>query len=144
MGDIRRCITFLIAILMLSASAVFGQLSDLKGEWESISPYTRGITRVIITSDPNGDSIEAWGKCHPRDCGWGKTLLSRVGKSVDDHSFNRGYAIWEPGFASKYMLLTIDRRMLRIETVTIFRDRSRRSSYRSVEYFRRVDGDELH
>lgn len=127
------------AILVLASFAGRGQGTELEGEWVSISPRTRGITKIIITAETDGHIVEAWGKCHPTDCAWGRTPLTRVGKSVEDESFKSGYAVWEPAFASKHVVLSLDRRMLRVETVTVFRDRSRRSSYRIIEYLRRPE-----
>lgn len=129
---------FAFVLLVLTSLASRGQSTELEGEWVSMSPRTRGITRMVITSEPDGHIVEAWGKCHPSDCAWGRTGLTRVGKSVEDRTFTSGYAVWEPSFASKHVLLSLEQRVLRVETVTVFRDRSRRSSYRVVEYLRRV------
>lgn len=126
------CIAFL-------CSTAWGQTDELSGEWVSVSPRTRGITRIVITPEQDGYSVEAWGRCHPRDCEWGRTNLTTLGKSVEDRSFTGGFAVWQPRFASKYLLFSLDRRMLRVETVTIFRDRSGRASYQSVEYLRRAE-----
>jgi hypothetical protein len=133
----KRSALLIVTFLVLS-TASYAQGTELEGEWVSMSPRTRGITRILVTSEADGHFVEAWGKCHPTDCAWGRTVLTRVGKSVEDQSFTSGYAIWEPVFASKYVLLSLDRRMLRVETVNVFRDRSRRSSYRVVEYLRRA------
>ena len=134
----RRLGVSFVILILLSVSG-FSQGSDLEGEWVSVSPRTRGLTRIVITAEPDGYIVEAWGRCHPADCAWGRTALTRVGKNVEDDSFTSGYAVWEPGFASKNVMFSIDRRMLRAETVTILRDRSRRSSYRIVEYLRRSE-----
>jgi len=133
----NRSILLVVAIVVVSLAS-YGQATELEGEWVSMSERTRGITKIVITSESDGHVVEAWGKCHPSDCAWGWTALTRVGKSVEDQSFTSGYAIWEPGFASKYVLLSLDRRMLRVETINVFKDRSRRSSYRLVEYLRRA------
>ena len=132
-------LALLLVTFFVGSFANYGQGTELEGEWVSISPRTRGITKIVITSEPDGHIVEAWGKCHPTDCAWGRTGLARLGKNVEDQSFTSGYAIWEPGFASKYVLLSLDRRLLRVETVNVFRDRSRRSSYRIVEYLRRPE-----
>jgi hypothetical protein len=129
----------LIITFLAFSVASYAQPTELEGEWVSISPRTRGITRIVISAESDGHIVEAWGKCHPTDCAWGRTQLTRVGKSVEDRSFTSGYAVWEPGFASKHVLLLLERRMLRVETVTVFKDRSRRSSYRVVEYLRRPE-----
>lgn len=137
----RYLATTFFGLLIVGFLAVnaWSQDDNLSGEWVSVSPRTRGLTKVIITPERDAYSVEAWGKCHPQDCDWGRTNLTVLGNSVEDRSFTRGFAVWEPGFASKYLLFSLDRRMLRVEVVTIFRDRSRRASYRIVEYLRRSE-----
>ena len=127
-----------VSLFVVSSSA---QIPDLEGEWVAVSPRTRGITRVVIMTENDGYFVEAWGRCHPQDCVWGRSVFTPVATSVDDTSFKGGFANWEPGFASKYLLFSLDRRMLRVETVTVFRDRSKRSSFRIVEYLRRVEDE---
>ena len=126
--------------LLFASVAAFGQGTPLEGEWVSMSPRTRGLTKVVIAAEARGYSVEAWGRCHPTDCAWGRRLLTPVGEDVEDTSFDSGFAEWTPPFAIKYLMFSIDKRMLRVETVTIFRDRSGRSSYRIVEFLRRADG----
>jgi hypothetical protein len=93
----------------------------------------------VVANGGSGWSVEAWGKCHPTDCVWGKIKLTPIGDAVEDDSFERGFAVWEPGFASKYVEFAMEGDLLRVEVITIFKDRSRRSSFRSVEYFRRAE-----
>ena len=132
-------LAFLVVIFLAGSLANYAQGTELEGEWVAMSPRTRGITKIVITAESDRHIVEAWGRCHPTDCAWGRTELTRIGKSVEDQTFRSGYAIWEPGFASKYVMISLDRRLLRVETVNVFRDRSRRSSYRIVEYLRRPD-----
>jgi len=134
----RRSICVLVLLITILPAYTSAQSSEMQGEWVSMSARTRGITRIVITRDQDGYSVEAWGKCHPQDCEWGRTVLNPVGKNVQDHSIKAGFAVWEPSFASKHLMLSLDRRMLRVETVTSFRDRSGRASYRIVEYLRRA------
>ena len=131
----------LMITFCLVAIGAFAQIPDVEGEWVAVSPRTRGITRVVITTENEGHFVEAWGRCHPQDCVWGRAVFTPVATSVDDRTFKGGFANWEPGFASKYVLFSLDRRMLRVETVTVFRDRSKRSSFRIVEYLRRLEDE---
>jgi hypothetical protein len=139
MKKFTSCFTILFCIY-LASTMVSAQGSDrLSGEWMNSNPRTRGITSIVVVDGGSGWSVEAWGKCHPTDCVWGKTKLTPIGDSVEDDSFDRGFAVWEPGFASKYVEFAMDGGLLRVEIITIFKDRSRRSSFRSVEYFRRAE-----
>lgn len=133
-------VTILLGWVCISpAFAASWQTQDIEGEWISVNPRTRGITSIIVSKDGSGWSIQAWGKCHPRDCVWGSVALTPIGESVEDVSFNRGFAIWDAGFAVKYVTLTVVKDRLTAETITVFKDRSRRASFRSVEVLRRAD-----
>ena len=126
--------------IFIASRMVSAQTSErLTGEWINANPKTRGVTSVVVANDSFGWNVEAWGKCHPTDCQWGRTKLTPMGDSVEDDSFERGFAIWNAGFADKYVEFSVKGDVLRVEVVTIFKDRSRRSSFRTVEYFRRSD-----
>lgn len=139
MKKFTSCFTILFCIY-LASTMVSAQGSDrLSGEWANSNPRTRGITSIVVANGGSGWRVEAWGKCHPTDCVWGKIKLTPIGDAVEDDSFERGFAVWEPGFASKYVEFAMEGDLLRVEVITIFKDRSRRSSFRSVEYFRRAE-----
>ncbi len=139
MAKFLLVIIFLGFIFISSSFAANWQAHDIEGEWISVNPRTRGISSIVVSQDGSGWSVEAWGKCHPRDCVWGSVALTPIGESVEDGSFNRGFAIWDAGFALKYVTFTVNRDRLTAETITVFKDRSRRASFRSVEVLRRAD-----
>lgn len=135
---------FLVVGLLLTLSfTAQAQAHGLEGEWVSVNDRTRGITRIRISQDEAGLVIEAWGKCHPTDCVWGGVRLQPVGDHVDDFRSARGFAIWDPGFATKYVNLVSHRNRLIVEVTTIFKDDSRRANFRMVETLRREGGAEL-
>lgn len=123
----------------LIAGSVISIRADIEGEWVNVDPNTRGITRLMITRSNSRWSIAAWGKCHPRDCVWGSTILEPLGGTVEDFSFEQGFAMWNAGFATKYITVSIDSSRLMAQTVTIFRDRSRRANVRSIDVFQRSE-----
>lgn len=103
------------------------------GEWVNVDGATGGITRVSITQSLTGWTVRAFGACSPTDCEWGETPLYLVGDSVDSTSYDRGYAIWDFGFAVSYVSFRIEGSQLESESFTIFQDGSGRSNYRTVE-----------
>ena len=138
----RRTCSIVLLLALVLAGSVFsagGQTVDLEGEWVNVDSRTRGITRLVVSKARMGWAIEAWGKCHPQDCVWGSTVLNPLGSSVEDFSFNQGFAVWNAGFATKYVTLTLNEGRLTTETVTIFRDRSRRANVRNVDVFQRPE-----
>lgn len=135
---------FLVVGLFLALSlTVLGQAFELEGEWVSVNDRTRGITRIRISQDGAGLVIEAWGKCHPTDCVWGGVRLLPVGDHVEDFRSARGFAIWDPGFATKYVNLVSHRNRLIVEVTTVFKDCSQRANFRMVETLRREGEAEL-
>ena len=57
----------LLMITFLAASvASYAQGSELEGEWVSISPRTRGITRIVISAESDVHIVEAWENAIPR------------------------------------------------------------------------------
>ena len=138
-----KCLLLALALITIANNAFArGHRSqDLVGEWVNVDPQTRGVTGMLISLDESGLGIQAWGRCHPRDCEWGRVELRRVGTSVEDTSFDRGFAVWDPGFAVTYVTLWVKDDRLIAETITIFKDRSRRSNYRAVHVLRRAESD---
>lgn len=103
------------------------------GEWVNVDAATGDITRVSVTQSVTGWTVRAFGACSPTDCEWGETPLYLVGDSVESTSYDRGYAIWDFGFAVSYVSFRIEGSQLELEKFTIFQDGSRRSNYRAVE-----------
>jgi len=129
----------ILILCFLASSVVSGQTADIEGEWVNVDSRTRGLTRLVISKSEKGWSIEAWGKCHPKDCVWGTTFLAPLGSSVEDHSSNQGFAIWKAGFATKYVTVTLGDGQMAAEIITIFCDRSGRANVRSVDAFKRAE-----
>ncbi len=127
---------FVLGIFVFSVS---GQAADIEGEWINVDLRTRGLTRLSISKQGAGWAIAAWGKCHPKDCVWGSTVLAPLGSSVDDFSLNQGFAIWNAGFATKYVTLEFGNGHLAADVITIFRDRSGRANVRHLDVFQRVE-----
>ena len=108
------------------------------GEWENVDSHTRGITKVIVNNGNNELSINAYGKCYPTDCDWGKVKLNEIAASVEDDKnvlpFDYCLAFWEKDYATTIMKITIEtgpNPKLHIEIITIFKDNSGRSNYHS-------------
>ena len=134
------------AVLMFVAASVLAlppvassQEQDLSGEWVTTNPRTRGITRIVISRAESGWVAQTFGRCHPTDCDWGRVPIHPLGESVEDRSFASGFAVWDPGFATKFVTMAMTGDTLKVDVVTIFKDCSRRSNFRMKEVLKRQD-----
>ena len=130
-----------VAVISICAAPriVSGQDADIAGEWVTTNPRTRGITRIVVSREDAGWFVQTFGKCHPTDCDWGRVPLHPVGESVEDDSSAGGFAVWDAGFATKFVTMSRRGDTLSVETVTIFKDRSGRANYRMKELLKRSD-----
>ena len=140
------CMLLILTSTTFQAPASVASAYSFDGEWVNVNNQTHGVTRLVINEEVANSKIEAWGRCHPNDCYWGKVDLKLVGRSVTDHSFEYALAVWEHSHATQYMILTRKEQTMTVETITIFKDGSSRSNYRTREEMRRasevVSGDD--
>ncbi|MDD7984990.1 hypothetical protein PQO01_08530 [Lentisphaera marina] len=126
-----RKFTQLVILLFSFMCIAQAQSNNFLGEWKNSNP-TRGITRLIISQDKGAWHVQAWGKCHPRDCDWGKTELKLLGDSITDKSAKYAFAYWDKDFVDSYITLRFDKGVLVAEVFKCFKDKSKRLDYRSV------------
>src|SRR5947207_14176448 len=132
----QKILGLMLALFVTVVVLVSANQEDFVGTWINVDSETDGLTKLVISKEDNNWKIQGWGKCHPADCDWGKIDLKLVGTSVSDKSFEHGFAVWEKDFATTYLNLKKDGKQLVVETITIFKDRSGRSSYRSLYIMR--------
>ena len=128
---------FVAAFIFASPQIASCQEEDLAGQWVTTDPRTRGIKRIVISRSESGWVVQTFGKCHPSDCDWGWVSLHPMGESVEDRSFYSGFAVWDAGFATKFVTMVRTGDTLTVEIVTVFKDRSRRANFRMKEVLRR-------
>ena len=145
----------LLVLFVLSALIInsFGQeqtdlnnklLSRYAGVWENVDSQTVDLTKVIITNDNNELFINAFGKCNPRDCEWGKVKIFEIAASIEEEKnvlpFDYLLAIWEMDGQIKNAMTIIMKITIKsgpnpklyIDTITIFNDNSERSNYHDL------------
>ena len=71
---------FLSTIIMLVMLTAVTSALNLNGTWVNENENTGGITKLVIRN--GAGNIEAWGKCHPRDCDWGKVRFHHTAKGI--------------------------------------------------------------
>jgi len=68
------------------------------GNWVNENPRSRSITRINIHKQRNGIFLNAWGRCYPNECNWGKARV-RIRS-------NKIRAYWDQGFVRRSMTVT--------------------------------------
>jgi len=131
--NLKRILIFVF--LIFSGFSVFSQsqIADRKkllekyiGEWKSIDPATRHLTKLIISND-NGFKVRAFGSCHPKDCDFGTTKIYEIAnlKGTENNSvpFDYGLAKWRIGESDFIIIIRPDSESnskLNIETIRTF------------------------
>ena len=158
---------FYVVILLSSASVLSSvgycrNQKDFIGTWISTDKSNGGIIKIRIEEDPNGWTIQAWGRCIPKPCDWDKTTFYLVGDSAASETLSYGFAHWEQDFKDTYIFMRFEghasiyttkeingkevkiRRevpQIIVESISIFKDNSGRSNYRSVILLHKTLGD---
>jgi hypothetical protein len=129
MRQTTRCLLFGVCFFGFGGNVL---AQGLVGDWRNANPEG-GLTRVVISVDDNAAwKIQAWRKCHPEDCDWGRIELQVFGDNVGDKEAKYGFAHWDHKFKDTYIIVRIEDKKLHVETFDIFKDESGRSNYRST------------
>lgn len=118
-------------------------LNTFSGKWMNVDPNTSGITTISIQMNSADVMVQAWGKCHPQDCDWGKVKARAYGKSVtDDVKKNTEAIIAEFNNSGIHSILMIrmDRSGLSVQFFTNFADN--RTPYMGVYSFKKASDED--
>lgn len=140
--------TAAIVLFALGLGLVANQASAssraYNGVWVNVDRNTTGITRMVIRAGGARAIAATWGRCHPRDCAWGRTRGAAFAPNITT----------SPGRSTRAIIFTYNQRhartivlvqraghrMLRVTTFTTFIDGSRRQSYTKTYLLRRGHG----
>jgi hypothetical protein len=127
------------ALLIAMSSNVSASLRRFEGTWINSNRHTRGITALDIDVSRHGITVQAWGKCHPRDCDWGKVEAEAYAPDASSNireSAQLISAVFRSGPGKRLLLIRRgDRNELNVEVLMEFGDRSGRSNYFTTETF---------
>ncbi len=136
-----------LSILLGVATLVFfmtynayAGLNQFSGKWQNVDKNTRGVTALDISIRGTQVMVQAWGKCHPTDCDWGKTRGLGYAPNVSASLAKKANAlsvIFKKDFKESLMIIKPKGKGLRVEIYTHF-TKGNRSAYRSVDVFRKV------
>jgi hypothetical protein len=132
-----------LLVLLLAAPPASANVSQFSGTWKNVNPETGGLTTLRIDVSGTRVRIQAWGKCHPRDCAWGHAEGTAYAPSVVDDLAETAQAvstIYITSFSQTILIIRpAEGGQLEVESMTKFTDQSGRASYRVVERFGRVE-----
>ena len=141
-------LTVILAVITACAivTPIFAQSGAKKeksfvGKWVAVKEDA-GLPRLEITGKGYKLEIQAWGKCHPDDCDWGKVPLNLLGESVSAKELPYGFATWDHKFKVAHMALYMDKSELVVATYNIFTDDSGRTNFRMLSRFKRASPKE--
>lgn len=129
-----RYIVVLALLALALAPGGCAQLDRFTGYWKNVDPETSGVTALDIDVTGNAVSVQAWGKCHPTDCDWGKaspTYAYAPGVSSDLATEAVAVnAVWSTGWSETLMTIRpVEEDRLQADVYTRFTDGSGRTSY---------------
>lgn len=129
--------TILFAPLLLNGR-LLGGMDRFVGEWRAAG---HGVTKVQIRSSGNRLRLHAFAACRPQDCDWGEVDAPAYAPKVSESVRDAADAV-SAQFVTKFsrtLLLAypVDAEQLRVETFTVFTDRSGRSPYHQVTLLKR-------
>ena len=111
-------------------------LTSMLGTWINTNTASRGIVKVILSSDEGALAVHAFGACDPAPCEWGR--------ASDVVACAAGPGSTEPmGFTARYdfdflevrLEANLSRGLLIIASFNTFHDDSGRSDFFSREFF---------
>jgi hypothetical protein len=126
--------------LIAPASA---DLEPMLGDWNNVSPNTRGIVRISIVDADGAIEVHVWARCHPYLCDWGAVKATPYGADVDA-SLPAHAEYLQADFTTSFSTTTLvigpapvgPNGELRAITLGRFTDGSRRSAYAYPMAFR--------
>jgi hypothetical protein len=116
-------------------------VSAALGNWKNTS-LTGALVSIKITGTTASPVVEAFGRCSPTPCDWGKVRAIAYGPSISAPTGNTALAPYRFSFKNTQLVITYSR-ALKTERLTVgeyneFTDGSGRSNYAITETFVRA------
>jgi len=125
-------------LLMAMASLAHAQFSKFSGLWENADPKTQGVTNLEIRVEGDVVTVQAWGKCYPKDCDWGRVNAFAYAPSISSNltdSARALSAVFVTNFSQNLMIIHAGEYRLYVEILTRFTDNSERTNYQAFYTF---------
>jgi hypothetical protein len=107
----------------------------LNGDWKSVNPSTRGLTRIAV----DGSVVHPYGACHPTPCDWGELHAQSFASKPDAQDSVALLANYDTNFGKSVLTISLESDgRLRVQVFMHYTDASRRGDAAFVEYFSRA------
>jgi len=128
---------FVVCLFLVLGGSIFANLNQYYGIWRNVDP-NGGITRIDIAKQGNKLVVHVWGKCHPKDCDWGKQIAypysASVGSSMTGNT-QAVTAVYNTDFSQTILVIRLRGKRLTVEVFTRFTDGSGRNNYTKTHSF---------
>lgn len=137
--------TVMCLAICIGTSPLWGgvPINTFSGKWVNTDPNTSGITTVSIQINSADVMVQAWGKCHPQDCDWGKVKARAYGKSVTDDVKKNTEAIvaeFNTSGIHSILMIRMNGSSLSVQFFTNFTDN--RAPYTGVYSFKKASDED--
>ncbi|MCP4151573.1 MAG: hypothetical protein GY757_27770 [bacterium] len=139
MKNVIFCLILCVLIVGLPATVEAG-LDQFTGIWKNNNP-DGGLTKLLVKANGTRVTVQAWGKCHPVDCDWGKVNAFAYAPSVSSNLINEANAItavFRAGHSKTFLVIhPRGNKQLKVKVYTHFTDNSNRTDYSTTHVLRR-------
>jgi hypothetical protein len=139
----RRIMVGLIILILVVAAGplTLANVNQFTGRWTNSDSNTRGITALDIQANGSNVTVQAWGKCSPTDCDWGRVAAYAYAPDVQSNlatSAQALSAVFDTNFSQTLIIIhSANGNRLEAEVLTHFTDGSGRSNYQNLYTFNR-------
>jgi hypothetical protein len=139
----KKTIGILFPLLLVLNTAFAADLNRFLGHWKNSDQNTRGITVLDIGKSGANITVQAWGKCSPSDCDWGRTTGYAYTPDIKSNPATMTEALsalFKTDFSETTLIIRFsDDGTLNVEALTRFTDNSKRSNYQSLFTFEQAE-----
>jgi hypothetical protein len=133
---------FVIFLLVLGLSVEsLADINQFKGFWKNQNANTGGITKVKIQVSGTSVTVQAWGKCAPKDCDWGTVTGYAYAPRATANLAQEARAIiavFKTSFAQSTLIIQVSgNNNLRVINYRRYTDGSNRTNFYATEYFKK-------
>jgi hypothetical protein len=119
-----------------SESEIIVDASPLVGAWTNMDVSSRGVVKVILSSEKGALKVQAFGACSPSPCDWGAVKGAIYSIGVDSNMAVGFEAVYDFGFMETMLAAYLNKRLLVVDSYNTFKDGSGRPRYFFRDHFR--------
>ena len=110
-------------------------LAPLVGTWVNFDTCSTGVARLEMADRGGRLVVRVWGTGSRQPCDWGEATGEAFTDGVGLHAAVAFRSVFELGFARVVLACYLNKRLLVVDTYTVFQDGSGRSPYFQRDHF---------